>query len=400
MTALKNYIAALPALALLAVFAAHAEGETDLRFTGAVTTTHDSNLFRLSSSEDTQAIIGRTSTADTYRTTSLGINYNRSYSLQRVNLNVRWTNYQYQKFDYLDFTALNYSASWHWSITPHFYGNASATQSETLNRFSDSNDYTQRNTRSNKTRRLDGTYELGANYQVIGALSHFVQSDERLLVGESSYESDGIDIGVRYVLPYGSSLEYVLRKSDGRSSTRNLVFGRSVQDFDQTDNAVKLAWAITPATKAEMTIGHRNRTYGNLPRADFSGPTGNLQFDWTPTSKTALSIGVRRDVQSYLTASTNVRVFNEIFSDATWSVTPKIEAGLRYQRSKEDYEGRGLGISSQRRDTIDRATISLQWAPRRYLGVSTSLSGQRRKSTLPGLDYRATVVSLTANLTY
>ncbi len=391
---------AFPLLLMATWHFAFAEGSDDFKIIGSVSTAHDSNLFRLSSTADPRTLIGSKSAGDSYRTTSVGLNYSRAYSLQRISLNVRWTNYQYQNFDYLDFTALNYSASWRWSLTPRFHGNATASQSETLNNFGDSTDYTQRNTRATKSRRFDATYELGANYRLIGALSRFVQSDERLLVGESSYLSDAVDIGLQYALPYGSSLEYVLRKSDGQSSTRNVAFGSSVQDFDQTDSSVMIAWAITPATKAGMTLGHRNRNYGNLPRANFSGPTGRLQWDWTPTSKTSLSIGVRRDLQSYLTASTNTRVTDEIYSSATWSVTPKIDAAARYQRVEEDFEGRGLGIPSQRRDTINRATVSLQWSPLQYMDLSASLSNQRRKSTLPGLDYRSTALTLTANLTY
>ncbi|MCB1998948.1 MAG: putative exosortase B-associated extracellular polysaccharide biosynthesis transporter EpsL, partial [Rhodoferax sp.] len=110
------------ALSLGVAAAAWAEGADDLRFSASLGQLRDSNLFRLPSGVDPTPLIGRSSAAETVNITALGVNYQRSYSLQRVEFDVRVTDYKYQNFDYLSFLAKNYRAAWNWSYTPHLYG--------------------------------------------------------------------------------------------------------------------------------------------------------------------------------------------------------------------------------------------------------------------------------------
>ena len=84
---------------------AWAEGADDLKFSASIGQIRDSNLFRLPSNINLLPILGRSSGAETINTTALGLNYQRAYSLQKVELDVNVTDYRYRNFGYLSFLA-------------------------------------------------------------------------------------------------------------------------------------------------------------------------------------------------------------------------------------------------------------------------------------------------------
>ncbi|MDO9165411.1 MAG: putative exosortase B-associated extracellular polysaccharide biosynthesis transporter EpsL, partial [Rhodoferax sp.] len=125
---------------LLIVFSAApalAQVEDTFKLSAAYSQQTDSNLFRLPADANVTALIGKSSAAEQISITSLGLNVNKAYSLQRFELNLNLIDYQYQNFSYLSFAAHNYSAAWRWALTPRLHGNFTSERKETLNSFSD-----------------------------------------------------------------------------------------------------------------------------------------------------------------------------------------------------------------------------------------------------------------------
>ena len=194
---------ALLSVALSASTSAWAEGADDLRLRASIGLLHDSNLFRLPSNANTQALIGRASAAETINITALGLNYNKAYSLQRVEFDLSYTDYRYQTFNYLDFAAINYRGAWRWSYTPHLHGNLSTSRNQTLNSFADFQGFNQRNVRIDSDTRADAEYELDANWRLLGGLTQYSRKNGQTLVQEGDYNSRAADAGLRYVLASG-----------------------------------------------------------------------------------------------------------------------------------------------------------------------------------------------------
>jgi hypothetical protein len=110
------------ALALSAMPLTSSADELDtLQFRAAMNKTYDSNLFRRANNE----------VAEQITTTTLGVKLDKTYSLQRLIVDMYYVDYKYNENDYLDYGAKNYSASWLWSLTPNLTGTLSSQRTQT-----------------------------------------------------------------------------------------------------------------------------------------------------------------------------------------------------------------------------------------------------------------------------
>lgn len=391
------------ALLLGGTVAAWAEGADDLRFSASLGLVHDSNLFRLPSGIDTVPLIGRSSAAETIHITALGANYQRSYSLQRVELDVRVTDYRYQNFDYLSFLATNYRAAWNWSYTPRLYGVLRTTREQSLNNFVDFRGFNQRNLRTDTATAFDATYELDARWRLSGGLSHTARSNSLPITTEADNRLAGLQAGVRYVLPSGSSAGYRLRTSDGRYTTRRSIpsAGFFDTDYSQTDNVLSATWAISRDTRAEVSLGHRSRSHPNYPQRNFDDLLGSASVNWAYSAKSGVVARWERELGTFETANFNYTQTDRFSIGPVWQVSPKATVRLQLEHAIRDFKGTPAGfVTAQRRDTTNDASVAIDWEPYRFLLLSASLQNQRRSSTAPGFSFNANVVNFSAQLTY
>ena len=393
---------ALIALALAVSASAWAEGADDLRLRASESFFHDSNLFRLPSGANALALIGRSSTAETINTAAIGLNYNKAYSLQRVEFDLSYTDYRYRNFSYLDFGAVNYRGAWRWSYTPHLHGNLTTSRDETLNSFADFQGFNLRNVRVDANTRADAEYELDANWRLGGGLSQYSRKNAQPLVQEGDFRNVSADAGVRYVLASGSSVGYSFRSTEGTNTNRSLPSpGFFDNSFTQIDNDLKLNWAISPDTSAEFRAGHRSRKNPNYPQRNFSGSTGAANLSWAITGKSAVVAGWTRELGAYETSNSNFVRTDRISVGPILQVSPKSSVRVQLDHAALDYLGApGAVFTPQRRDHTRDTSVSFDWQPFTYLALSASLQNSRRSSNLPGLDYASNMVNLSAQFTY
>jgi exopolysaccharide biosynthesis operon protein EpsL len=380
-----------------------AEGADDVKFSATQRREYDSNLFRLSSTADAQALIGRSNASEIIDVTSVGLNYNKVYSLQRVQLDISALKYRYQNFGYLNFSAVNYSGAWRWSYTPHLYGNLTTTRDQSLNSFADFQGLNIRNERLNRTTRADAIYELDARWRLIGAFSRYAQTNTQPFIGESNYNQNSTEAGIRYVLASGSSGSYTLRSTNGNYENRVLPSASLLDtSFTQTDSDLQLTWAISRNASADFKVGERSRRHPNYPQRNFSGTTGNANLNWAISAKSTLVAGWVREIGAYETVNTNYSQTNRLFIGPVWRVSPKATVRLRLEQAYRNYEGPPTTLQGgvQRRDITRDTTLSLDWQPLHFLVFNASLQNARRSSSLPGLDFRSNLFNVTATLTY
>ena len=164
----------------------------------------DSNLFRLPSAADTQALVGRSSAAEQIGATTLGLRFATTQSLQKFEFNASIVDYHYQNFDYLNFVATNYDAAWRWSLTPQFTGSITSQRVETLNSFADYQGFRTRNQRTDTTHSFDGVYALQGPWRLLGGVSQTERSNEQALVAGGDYRFYSVDClsGMHALLVY------------------------------------------------------------------------------------------------------------------------------------------------------------------------------------------------------
>jgi len=399
----RFYCLPLLALALGVPALAWAEGADDLTLSASIGLIHDSNLFRLPSNINLLPLLGRSSAAETINTTALGLNYQRSYSLQKVEFDVNVTDYRYRNFGYLSFLATNYRAAWDWSYTPHLYGRLSTKRDQTLNSFTDFRGFNQRNVRKQTQTALDATYELDARWRLKGGLSHNTLENSQSVTGEANSSRSTAEAGVRYVLASGSWAGYRFASADGSYTTLRTLPSAGFYDvgFTQTDSQLLANWAISRSTSAEFMLGQRRLSHPNYPQRDFSGMVSRADLRWNYSGKSALVVGWNRELGVYETNDFNYSQTDRFSIGPVWQVSPKATVQLQLAHAIRDFKGTPFGVATaQRRDTTNDASLSFIWEPYRFMLLSASLQNSRRSSTAPGLDYNSNMVNINAQFSY
>jgi exopolysaccharide biosynthesis operon protein EpsL len=311
--------------------------------------------------------------------------------------------YDYQNFSYLGFSALNYRGAWRYAFTPRFRGTFSNSREKSLNSFVDFRGFNVRNERTEINTRLDGTYELGANWRLVAGLTRTTLGNSLPIVSESDSRRLTTDTGVRYELASGSSLGYTLRSIDGTYTSNRTVPSPGFFDdrFQQTEHELRLRLALSRDTTANFRAAHLQRSYPTYGQRDFSGMVGSATLNWSYSPKAGLSAGWTRELGSFETADFNFSQTDRFTVGPVWQVSPKATVRVQLAHAVRNFGGTPTGIVTlQRRDVTRDASLSFDWQPYNFLSVSASLQNARRTSSLAGFDYSANTVNLSAQFTY
>ncbi len=389
--------------ALTALAAPHLQAQQDpLTLSAGYTMQSDSNLFRLPSNANVQALTGQGSAAETIGVTTVGIGFNTRQSLQTLSVNVNLIDYQYQKFNYLSFTANNYNANWQWAITPTVTGTLSTDRKETLNSFADFTGYRQRNQRLDTTTRFDATYQLDGPWRLIAGASTTRQENQLAQVTGSDFTSNAVDAGVRHVFGSGSSISYQMRIGKGTYLNR-VVPNANAQDdqYTQVDNDLRLRWDLGGGTAANANLTHVNRTHPRYGQRDYSGFNSGAGLDWSLSGKTSISLAYIHLLEAYAATNSNYSSTDRISVGPVWQLSPKVGVRLKHEWAQRSYLGSPTaGLSSNRQDITRDTTLSVNWQPQDKLALSASLQTASRGVNQAGLDYDSTMLFITAQLTY
>jgi len=397
-----RYMVITAGLALLACGAARGDAYDALNVTLGVNVMHDDNLFRLSSSVDPRTVLGTATKSDTITVKTLGIKFAKDYSLQRIELDANLVDYKYSTFDYLSFTARNYSAIWRWSLTPYFHGNLSRTHNEAANSFTDYTGYNRQNTRTTEVTRLDGAFEFGPVHVIGGVTrSESVNSEVFLAEGDSTY--DAAEVGLRYAFPSGSSITALTRHGTGEYTNRKNPSPIGLYDngFDQSEHELKFAWPITGKTRLDGRIFRVERQHDHYAMRDYAANGGNLNLSWMITGKTSLTASLAREIGAYQTVYSNFTVLDRLSISPYWQMSAKTGLRLRYDYSRRSFRDPIISTSfDDREDTTRLGSVALEWRPIDALFLSATIQSDRRTSNKPGLDYKSNMGIVAAQFTF
>ncbi len=389
-------------IALLAVlpWAAQADELDTLEFQAGQSATYDSNVFRLSDSANTQAVLGSSTRSDTVGVTTLGIKFHKSYGLQRVELDATLEDHQYSNYSQLDFTAANYAAAWRWSLTPRLHGNLTTDRREYLDRDATVLGTGQVNRRTDKTSLFDAEYEIDGVWRVLGGVSDVSSTNSVSTTAEGDVKVRRGEVGVRYVYPSGTSLAYRFKTGDGEYPGR-IPSATIASSFEDTEHEVRLDWMPTGKTTVQGRVSWLDRKHDNLGARDFSGLTGQVNAVWAVTAKTSIAGGVRRELGSSQTLNESYYEGHGLFVAPTWKPTEKTAVRLRYDHGVRSYKGPlPTYTASDRRDRINIASLAVEWQALRVLKLVASMQREQRRSNTPGADYKSNSVGIAALATF
>lgn len=377
------------ALAGVVISDVRADELDTLQFRAGQTWQYDSNIFRLSDTASSQALIGSASPSDHYGVTTLGAKIDKRYGLQRFEVDVSANRYNYKNFSRLDFTALNYAAAWRWSLTPSFYGNLTSDRQEYTDNTADVQRQGQLNRRTDRLTLLDAEYAIDGPWRVLGGVFERSSSNSQATTFEGDSKIRGVEAGVRYVFASDTSLAYRFKQGRGEYPNR-LLSATSASEFKDREHEVRLAWPITGKTTLQSRLSYFDRAHEGLGARDFSGFIGQLEATWAPTGKTTVNGGLVRELGDYQTNNISYFQGNRFFIAPTWKPTEKTAVKFRYDHGTRNYKGPLPGfVATNRRDTTDLAVLGFEWQVIRAVKLTTSVFSDRRKSNESGADYKS-----------
>lgn len=359
-----------------------------LQFRAAINQAYDSNLFRRSNNE----------VSDQITRSTLGIKFDKSYSLQRLTLDFSFVDNKYNENDYLDFLAKNYNGSFLWSLTPRLTGSVSSRRTQSMNNFGD---YLV----SNKNVRTMTDNEFRMKYsphQVWGAIFGVSQNkleNSQAFTAISDFDAIGLDYGLSYDFPSGAYIKFLAhnRKGDFKSRPLNPVIAFD-NGYKENEYEFDLFFQEDGKSKVSAKLGHVSREYDNYAVRDYDAFVGYINYDLILTGKVKSSFVLSRIAAPYETVNTTYSISNTFSARLTYDFSSKIQAGLNLRYSERDFEGRAQFDSSGREDKEHAYTAFVSWNPTKNIGLSLNSAKSYRDSTVSRFDYDDTVTSINLEL--
>ena len=348
---------------------------------------HDSNVLRQP-----------TAVSDTAATASLGLKFDRRYSLQRFRADIEAATYRYQDHSELNYSTINYNAAWDWSFTPKLHGVVSADRKQFRETTTDTLSGVNRvGRRTERTELAEGVYELGAAWRALAGVSRTSAKSTEPNTYDASPVVRSAYVGAGYELASGSSI--TARFRHGKGEYTDPTAGAATGDFRENEADVLLKWPVTAKTAVEARLGHLERTHPGAPQRDFSGLVGSATVSWDITGKTRLMAQAAHDLSATGLASGGHVESNRFWVQPVWKPTAHTAVKLRYEYIRRSWQEVPIGSPDLgRRESIQNALIGFEWEPRPKIAVSTSIRNERLKSNLFFGGYRATIYGIAGKL--
>lgn len=377
---------------------AWANSEDNLQFSARHETSYDSNLFRIAPGRRPNS-----DKSDTINATTLGVKYDKEYSLQRIELEASLVHRRYRNFSYLDFSALDYRTVWNWSATQHLRGTLFATRQTRANSYADVSNIGLRNLREEDILGFTGELDLGRALRLVGGLGQRRLSNEQVVLQDRDSRVRTVSGGLRYVYPSGSYVGYGYKLS--RGAYLNHIPNSSETgpvDFDQTEHELAANWALTGKTSVRGSVSYLSRKHIDAPQRDFSTPLAEILVRWSPTGKVVIDAGLERAFIASQTDYASYAVGSRFSLRPTWNATAHLSVRMQLEYFDQEYKGAldPAALFTGREDATRLARIALDWRPQEALLFTLQLQAEKRASNFNSFDYTTHGASLSARLRF
>jgi len=371
-----------------------------LQATGSVM--HDSNLFRLSSEVDPQAVIGSSDKSDNVYRLGVGAKYETQVSRQKFLVEANVDDYRYQNFDNLNNDSYDGRGEWKWQAGNAWDGTLGIGERRSLAGFA----YLQANIKD----MVDQSRAYGsANYNFHSHLRFTLDADwndnRHSADSQKIFDStvDNTAFTVNWVTPAENTVGLRYRTTNASYPNRTIVATTALDNaYHESEYSLVAHWRASGASNFEFRLGHTERTFDQLPARDFSGTTWRITYDWQPRGKTGLELATWREIQEFATVGTNYIQATGFSLAPTWSVTPQImlQAKASWETDKFLGDPGIVVVTNAREDKARIYNISAIWSPLRQTSVTLSLESGERTSNQLFVDYKYQSITVTAMRTF
>lgn len=381
-------------LALLVHASARADEQDTLNVMAKQSVQRDSNLFLRPNAAP------GTSRSEVLSTSLLGMELDKRYSLQRIELDASLSAYRYRYNDNLDFNALNYRAAWHWSLTPRLTGLLSDTREEVLNTFDYFRSF-ERNVRTERNTHATAELMVGHDWRLLGDVERVRRTNELPTAQGGDFTVDRQAIGLRHVWPSGSSLSYRMRQGSGDYFNRVPGVSALPTAFDERSHELRASWQASGKTTVNARIAHLAREHPGLAVRDYAGMVGDISVQWRATAKLGVQLSLARELTAYQTNTSSYASSNRVSVNPYWAIGPRTLLYMGFDHRQQQFGGALPGsVDENRQDTTRGTLASLQWKPIDAMSLSASLYLSRRSSNLEGFGFSNNMASVSAQFQF
>lgn len=363
---------------------AHADAGDVVSLRAGASVLWDDNLFRVPQGQKPQAEI--------ITTTIAGVDVDKRFSRQEILAHVNWVATHYNSNSYLNSGNLNYEGKWLWAAGSSLTGELAADRTSAQNSFADFQGLRQRNVRTIDNQRFGLEYAFHPDWRVLGSVNHQSVINDHLLPQDRDYDATGGAVGIKYVPASGTWVSLKTRQSEGRY-TKHLSSGEEQllqldDKFTDQGQEFFVHWQSGGHTVVNGRLEYLQRRHPNFSSRDFSGWTGQLDYLYQYTDKTALTATYQRSLNPYETIQSSYYVMDDLIFSSRWEATGKLAVVPRLNFSHRQYLGEIAPVpGAQRQDKTTRAGVDVFYAAQRWLDLKAGIAGEKRTSTGSSLDY-------------
>lgn len=354
---------------------------------------YDSNLFRLDESE--YALVPQLS--DQYGILSAGLNVDWRPGRQRVLASASKSLVRYAKNTRLDYDGSDYRLRWNWQLGNHWSGQVAVSEGVTQSNFSDLAGLRVNNRITRSNRSADGEWQFHPRWRVALGAAASVSENSTPQQQPSDYEENSLTTSVAYRTPKGSSLRGQLRRVDGSFPRRPP--GSLDRAYTQTEYNLLGDWAMSGKLALRSRLGYLQRENDTLSQRDFSGLTGRLAADYSPSGKVAMNWALYREIVNSDDVAATYQQSTGTSLGASWQATAKL--ALRASASYENRRfagdpGFAVAGAARRDENSLSGALSLSYAPLRMAAIEIGVQAGQRDSNVARSDYTFHTVFVSA----
>jgi exopolysaccharide biosynthesis operon protein EpsL len=360
---------------------------------------HDSNLFRLSSDADSEAILGTSDKSDNIYLVGAGARVEMEKSRQKFFIDGSAEQSWYQNFDDLDNATNSLLGQWDWQMGNDWSGKLGAGHRRYMESFAN----IQENVKDMINR--DRVYG-SANYQPVSYLrftldGDWVKTDHGADTRqELDSRADSAAFTVSWVTPAENTMGIRVRTTDATYDDAPASSGVASRDYTEDEYSFVATWRATGASIFRGRLGRTEREFDQSPERNFSGPTWRLGYEWEPTGKSALELAIWRELHGFEDLTGNYVRTTGIGIFPAWSVMPKLILQGKALYQTRDYFGDVTPVSGQREDQERLFQVAAVWTPLRLTKLILAVEAGDRSSNQALADFDYQAVSIAAIRTF
>ena len=365
----------------------------------------DSNVFRAQDSvTDPNIALGKAGRSDRSSATTVGLKFDKFYSLQHFEADVAETATRYEKFSSLNRNTFDYRGAWHWQLSPRVGGTLSTDHNESVVGFQDLSVGQRQSTVTNDNRVATFDALLFGGWHLLGGGLQLDRKNSVAFQARPDVHQRTGELGLRYVAESQNSIAFIARARRGEFPNRFVDTTTLFIDtgFREREREVNGAWVFSGKSVLTGRLTRIEYRYDHVSERNFSGTAGEARYLWSVTGKVQVALSALRNVLPWTPdTSTSYRIEDTVVFAPTWQIDDKFSMGLVASRLTSDYLGPVVAVTAPlRHDVLRSLQITATWLPFRNVVLGANLRHDRRSSNDAVNTFDAKIGGLTAAISF